>query len=121
MDTKGRLFYFLQAAEELIDRDYVPECGVYLANSCTEEIGGRRASLTVKWIQDNEIQLRFLIDEGGMIKKEPMRGEGVFCHGRLSGQRLWRYPFHCKRKWRTCQFSPEADTTYTFSGLYNGY
>lgn len=74
VDTKGSLFCFLQAAEELIGKGYVPECDVYLASSCTEEIGGEGAPLTVKWLQDHEVQLRFLMDEGGMIKEEPMKG-----------------------------------------------
>lgn len=57
--------------EELIAKDYVPACDVYLASSCTEEIGGEGAPLTVKWLQDNGVHLKFLMDEGGMIKEEP--------------------------------------------------
>ena len=74
VDTKGSLFCFLQAVEELIAKDYVPACDVYLASSCTEEIGGEGAPLTVKWLQDNGVHLKFLMDEGGMIKEEPMKG-----------------------------------------------
>ena len=74
VDTKGSLFCFLQAVEELIEKGYVPECDVYLASSCTEEIGGEGAPLTVKWLQEQGVQLRFLMDEGGMIKEEPMKG-----------------------------------------------
>ena len=68
---QGSLFCFLQAVEELIAKDYVPACDVYLASSCTEEIGGEGAPLTVKWLQDNGVHLKFLMDEGGMIKEEP--------------------------------------------------
>lgn len=74
VDTKGSLFCFLQAVEELIEKGYVPECDVYLASSCTEEISGEGAPLTVKWLQEHDVHLRFLMDEGGMIKEEPMKG-----------------------------------------------
>lgn len=74
VDTKGSLFCFMQAVEELIESGYVPECDVYLAGSCTEEISGEGAPLTVKWLQEHGVHLRFLMDEGGMIKEEPMKG-----------------------------------------------
>lgn len=74
VDTKGNLFCFLQAAEELMEKGYVPECDVYFASSCTEEISGEGAPLTVQWLQDHGVHLRFLMDEGGMIKEEPMKG-----------------------------------------------
>lgn len=79
VDTKGSLFCFMQAVEELIESGYVPECDVYLASSCTEEICGEGGPLIVKWLQEHNVHLRFLIDEGGMIKAEPMKGvKGTF-------------------------------------------
>lgn len=74
VDTKGSLFCFMQAVEELIEKGYVPECDVYLASSCTEEISGEGGPLTVEWLQEHDVHLRFLMDEGGMIKSEPMKG-----------------------------------------------
>ncbi|MDD6276001.1 MAG: M20/M25/M40 family metallo-hydrolase, partial [Clostridia bacterium] len=39
-DTKCTVMSFFQAVEELLNEGYQPECDVYLASSCTEEIGG---------------------------------------------------------------------------------
>ena len=38
-DTKCTVMAFFQAAEELLSEGYVPECDVYIASGCTEEIG----------------------------------------------------------------------------------
>ena len=42
-DTKCSLMAFFQSVEEMIADGYTPECDVYLASSCTEEIGGSGA------------------------------------------------------------------------------
>ena len=45
VDTKGSLFCIFSALEELIWEGYEPECDVYIASSCTEEISGEGAPL----------------------------------------------------------------------------
>lgn len=74
VDTKGNLFCFYQAVEELIAEGFVPPCDVYLASSCTEEFSGEGAPLTAAWLKENGVKLRFMLDEGGMIMEEPIAG-----------------------------------------------
>ncbi len=74
VDTKASLFCILTSVEELIDEGFVPECDVYIASSCTEEWSGEGAPETVKFLQDNGVHLKLLLDEGGMIIEEPIGG-----------------------------------------------
>ena len=74
VDTKSSLFCLLTAAEELIAEGYVPECDVYLASSCTEECNGDGAPATVKYLKRQGVKLAYLLDEGGMILKDPVGG-----------------------------------------------
>ena len=73
-DTKCSLMAFLQAAEELIQEGYVPNCDVYLASSCTEEIGGSGAPKIASYLKEQGIHLAMLCDEGGGIIEEPIGG-----------------------------------------------
>ncbi|MBR4954834.1 MAG: M20/M25/M40 family metallo-hydrolase [Clostridia bacterium] len=78
-ETKGSLFCFLTAVEELIESGYTPECDVYLASSCTEEFSGEGGPLIAKYLKDNGIHLRLLVDEGGAILSKPIGGvNGTF-------------------------------------------
>lgn len=74
VDTKASLFCIFSAVEELIWEGYEPECDVYIASSCTEEISGEGAPLIAKYLKDQGVQLAFLLDEGGMIVEEPVGG-----------------------------------------------
>jgi carboxypeptidase PM20D1 len=73
-DTKCSLMALLQAAEELINDGYVPECDVYLASSCTEEIGGDGAPKLAGWLKEHGVRLFMLCDEGGSIVQDPVVG-----------------------------------------------
>lgn len=73
-DTKCSLMAFLQAAEEMIREGYVPACDVYLASSCTEEIGGSGAPKIAAYLKEHGIHLAMLCDEGGGIITDPMPG-----------------------------------------------
>jgi len=66
-DTKGTLFAFFQAAEELIQDGYQPEVDVYFASSCDEEIMGHGAHDTVAWMKSQGIKPSLVLDEGGAI------------------------------------------------------
>ncbi|MBO5769884.1 MAG: M20/M25/M40 family metallo-hydrolase [Spirochaetales bacterium] len=74
VDTKGALFCIFQAFEEALEDGYIPNVDVYIASSSTEEVAGDGAPKTVKYLQDHGVHLQFLIDEGGMILDEPMKG-----------------------------------------------
>ena len=73
-DTKCSLMAFLQAAEELIAQGYTPACDVYLASSCTEEIGGSGAPKLAAYLKEQGVHLAMLCDEGGGIISEPIAG-----------------------------------------------
>ena len=74
VDTKGSLFCFMQAVEELLAEGWKPECDVYLASSCTEEWGGDGAPAIAAWLKEQGVHLGLLLDEGGMIMDSPMAG-----------------------------------------------
>lgn len=52
VDTKGSLLCIFSAVEELIREGYEPECDVYIASSCTEEINGEGAPLIAKYLKE---------------------------------------------------------------------
>ena len=73
-DTKCSLMAFLQAAEEMMSEGYQPACDIYLASSCTEEIGGSGAPKLAGWLKEHGIKLFMLCDEGGSIVQNPVAG-----------------------------------------------
>lgn len=74
VDTKGSLFCIFQAFEELIESGYDPTVDLYIASSCSEEVSGPGAPAIVEYLQKQGVKLQFLLDEGGMIKNEPLKG-----------------------------------------------
>ncbi len=79
LDTKGTLFSILQSVDEMIEAGVTPSCDVYIASSCSEEYGGEGGPMTAAFLKENGVQLKFLIDEGGVILHEPVPGaDGVF-------------------------------------------
>ena len=74
LDVKGAVFAFYQALEEMIIDAYTPKCDVYLASSCTEEIGGDGAPKICQYFVDNNIRPFMLLDEGGCITADPFVG-----------------------------------------------
>lgn len=74
VDTKASLYCIFKAVEELMEEGFVPECDVYIASSCTEEWSGEGAPLTVEYLKENNIKLKLVLDEGGMIIDEPVGG-----------------------------------------------
>lgn len=74
LDTKGSLFALMQAAEELLENDMELPFDLYLVTSCTEEVGGEGGKAMAKYLKDNNIRIGLLIDEGGAIMEEPIKG-----------------------------------------------
>ena len=74
VDTKASLFCIFTSIEELIAEGYIPNNDVYIASSCTEEVSGEGAPLTVQYLEENGIKIKLLLDEGGMIIEEPVAG-----------------------------------------------
>lgn len=73
-DTKCSLMAFFQAVEELLADGYTPECDIYLASSCTEEIGGSGGPKLCAYLKEHGIRLFMLCDEGGSIVQDPVVG-----------------------------------------------
>ncbi|MBP3939177.1 MAG: M20/M25/M40 family metallo-hydrolase [Clostridia bacterium] len=73
-DTKCTVMAFLQAAEELLKEGYTPDCDVYIASSCTEEIGGDGAPKIVDYLDKQGVKLFLVCDEGGGIIQDPIAG-----------------------------------------------
>lgn len=74
LDTKGGLFGMLQAADELIAEGFTPDRDIYFESACTEETTGYGADTISKELEKRGIRFEFIIDEGGMIVKEPIAG-----------------------------------------------
>lgn len=73
-DIKSGVFAFFQACEEKLAEGFVPEQDVYLASSCTEEIGGDGAPKLVEELKRRGVRIWLLCDEGGAIITDPMAG-----------------------------------------------
>ena len=73
-DTKGSVMAFLQACEELLAAGFVPPQDVYLASSCTEEVGGPGATMLVRELQRRGVKPFLVCDEGGGIIRDPIGG-----------------------------------------------
>ncbi len=74
VDTKGSLCAIFEAVERLIGEGYTPEMDVYISSSSSEEISGDGAVLSVKYLKERNIRPALVLDEGGMIKSEPLKG-----------------------------------------------
>lgn len=74
VDTKASLMCIFQSVEELLAEDFVPACDVYIASSCTEEWSGEGAPMTCEYLKEQGVELKLLLDEGGMILEAPVGG-----------------------------------------------
>jgi len=74
VDTKGALMCILQAAEELLEEKYIPEVDFYIASSWNEEVSGPGAPNAARYLHDHNVRLQLLMDEGGMVVDEPVKG-----------------------------------------------
>jgi len=79
LDTKGGLFAMLCAANELAEEGYSPVRDVYFVSSCTEETDGSGADTISKELFARGIRFACVLDEGGMMIREPIGGaKGIF-------------------------------------------
>lgn len=74
LDTKGSLFAIMQSIEELLEEGYSPKQDLYLVSSCTEEVGGEGGIAIAKHLKEKGVKIGLLIDEGGAIMDEPIKG-----------------------------------------------
>ena len=74
VDTKGSLMCIFEAMDELIGEGYHPSRDIYISSSDGEEVNGKGASLAVDYLEKKGIHPYLVLDEGGMIKAEPIKG-----------------------------------------------
>lgn len=79
LDTKGGLWAMLQAADELAERGFIPCRDTYFMSTCTEECDGSGADCISQTLLERGIRFYLVLDEGGMILREPISGaHGTF-------------------------------------------
>jgi carboxypeptidase PM20D1 len=67
IDTKGTLNGVLRAAEELLEKGFVPQNDFYFAFAGDEEISGGSAQLAVSYFKEKGIEPLLVLDEGGAV------------------------------------------------------
>lgn len=68
MDDKFTVMGLLETAEYLISEGYQPDRGIYFAFGHDEEVGGEAGARAVsRYLQDNDIFVQTVLDEGGAI------------------------------------------------------
>ncbi len=78
LDTKGGLYCMLEAAEELIKDNFVPNQDIYFESACTEEVDGGGCDQITKVLLERGIKFDLALDEGGMIIYDPIGGADGF-------------------------------------------
>ena len=75
VDDKGSAIAIMEAVEQLLKEGFVPAQTIYLCFGHDEEITGKRgAAIISKWFIDNKIEPALVLDEGGMIDTENVKG-----------------------------------------------
>ncbi len=78
LDDKSGIMSILEAAEYLSEHDFQPERTFYIALHHDEEVGGiRGAQKVADYLEKEEIELEFLVDEGLPIAEEIIEGVEV--------------------------------------------
>ena len=75
LDDKLSVFGILEAVEALLKENYIPERDIYFAFGHDEEISGKNgASKIVEWLQKEQIELEYILDEGALILEQAIDG-----------------------------------------------
>lgn len=68
LDDKFTVMALMETAEYLIAEGYQPQRSIYFAFGHDEEVGGEEGARTVsRYMQDNDIFLQTVVDEGGAV------------------------------------------------------
>lgn len=67
LDTKGTLYGFFQAIEELIIEGFTPKQDIYISSSSDEETSGTGALKSIEELQKRNVSPYFVLDEGGAV------------------------------------------------------
>lgn len=75
LDTKVTMISLLEGAERLIRKGFTPQNDVYFAFGHDEEIQSTEGAIEiVKYLKTKDIELEFIIDEGGIITEGSVPG-----------------------------------------------
>lgn len=68
LDIKSGITAQLEAAEYLLKQNFQPQRTIYFAYGHDEEIGGREGALQIaKYLESQNVELEYVLDEGGSI------------------------------------------------------
>ena len=79
LDTKVTVNGILSAAENLIKQGFTPKNNIYFAFSGGEEVNGNGAVNIVDYFENNNINLSFVVDEGGAVVENVFPGVKAPC------------------------------------------
>ncbi len=74
IDNKLLLAAFLESVEALLAEGFTPERDLYFWATNNEESSGDSTPAAVTWFRDHNIDLWFVLDEGGAVVDEPALG-----------------------------------------------
>jgi carboxypeptidase PM20D1 len=74
LDIKNQLISIMEAVEFLINKGFVPKRTIYLAFGHDEEVGGEGAKAIAKLLKERNVQLEYVLDEGGAIMEGMLPG-----------------------------------------------
>jgi carboxypeptidase PM20D1 len=74
VDDKSSAIAIMEATEQLLKNNFIPERTFYLCFGHDEEIAGKRgANIISQWFKEKNIKPAFVLDEGGMIDSEKFK------------------------------------------------
>lgn len=75
LDDKSTVMGVLEAVELLLSQGFQPERSFYLAFGHDEEVSGRQGGQHIaKLLEKRQVQLEYVVDEGGVIKSDGVAG-----------------------------------------------
>ena len=79
LDTKGTLCAIMESVEIKLKEGWIPQTDLYLCFSGEEEISGNTTSEIVQWFKNQNINVEFVLDEGGAIVENAFPGVSKRC------------------------------------------